>query len=49
MYEVRKGEVGEDLQKIGGVGLRHSDHPAKVIRIRLRIGLKIKETGSGSD
>ena len=29
MDEVRKGEIGEDLQKVGGVGLRHSDHPAK--------------------
>ena len=53
MDKVRKGEVGEYLQKVGGVGLRHSDHPAKVIedqvedwiedqRNRIRIRLKIR-------
>ena len=43
--EVWKGEVGEDLQKVGGVWLRDSDHPAvkrNTIRIRIEIEDRIK-------
>ena len=30
LNKVGKREIGEEVKKIGGVGLRHSDHPEKV-------------------
>ena len=33
LNKVGKREIGEEVKKIGGVGLRHSDHPEKVIII----------------